>query len=447
MIPAAIYLGTLFAHWRKLVVAGLIGLVIGLPLSLAMPHQFVAGRLLVIKTQAGVGYTDLSQGTALTTAQANALTYIGNLSSTVGLVHNAIDVPEADKAGLKIAVVVPPNTSYLQITATANSADAAVKAAKQAATILQEASPAVSAKLAAESTAKGAAATDPNAVVLEDITPSNDQSLATPTGLARWVLPVALMLALPPLLYLALTLRSVIRPQVGESLDLASRLPFTLLGQLHQSRGQKVTSAVPTPDHFRVLSRAGLLETDGPSKVITLTKVEGRSDCRPALSLGQALSQIGRKVVVVDADVASPSMALDDISDDSLGLAHALEGVTKVGTVAQRWYGDISVIPTAQRETSTRLLSLGLTDAMIKELRELYDVVLISAASTSSGPDSTLASIHSDEVMLLVESSTRVDRLIDAGELLPKNLLAGAIVLESAPPRGTRRFGLGTGNR
>lgn len=423
MITAAVYLGTLRAHWRKLVALAALGLVVGLLGSRVATTQYTCNRLLVVTAQGGQSLTDLSQGGSVATSRAQALAYIGNTGSTLYESLSALGVDPARAADFRISTGVPANTTFVEVNTQAPTEQLAVGMAQAAAERLIRDNAVLASTLTDSSKA---------AVIIRDVTPVSVQNQAWPIGLSKWLLPAAGTLLLPMLAYLLLVFRSAVKPTVGESLDLDEIVPFPVLGSIERVSGQQMEVVRPLPEDFTVLGRSGLMEPVVGGRVVALIGVEGPSDCRPALGLAQALAQLGRRVLVVDANLKSPSL------DRPIGggLAQCLETQTDFPDGQRLWLDtSVSVLPTAQSADATRLLVSPHAHHIIDKLRGAYDVVIVSSASALEGPDASAVADLSDEVILMAETSTHVDRIVDAGHRFREGSISGLLILQRGRSR------------
>lgn len=431
MITASVYLGTLRAHWRMLLALAGLGLLIGLLGVRLLPSQYIANRLLVVTAQGGQGLTDLSQGSSLATGHAQSLTYIGNTQATLYRAMNSIGADPAASGSYKIQAAMPANTTYVEIHAQGPAAESAIALAKAASERLITANGELTSALAD---------TSKPAVAVRDVTASNEQDSASPAGPSRTLLALGATALLPLLAFFVLALRGAVKPRAGESFDLDELIPYKTLGSIRGERGAALEVVRPRPSHFAVLRRAGLIESGVGGRIITLARVDGPSDPRTALALAQALAELDRSVLVVDADMASPTL---DPSATG-GLAQCIESGRVDETYRRRWLDStIEVLPTGRAAGATRLLISSEAREVFETLREEYDVILISSASALSGPGASAVASLSDEVIILADFSTPVDLIVDAGQSFPNNLVSGVVVLG----RGSRRDGWHAGAR
>lgn len=435
MITAAVYLGALRAHWRKLVALAALGLMLGLVAARALPTEYTANRLLVVTAQGGQGLTDLSQGSSVAVSTAQSLAYLGNAPATLHDALASIGVDSAQASPYKLRAAVPANTAYVEVNTVAPTQQSAVSLAQTAVEKLIAANNELTSTLADSSKA---------AVAVRDITPPSGRGAAWATGLPKWLLPAAGALFMPVLVYFLLVLRSAVKPTVGESLDLDEIVPFPVLGSIDRERHKAPEVVRPRPPHFAVLGRSGLMESGVGGRVVTLTAVEGPSDARPALALAQALGQLGRRVLVVDADLSRPS--LDSAAEG--GVADCLARGGDFAASRRRWLDStVQVLPTGASTQATKLLVSQRAHALFDELRRDHDVVFVSSASALSGPDASAIADLSDEVILMADTSTPIDRIIDAGQSFREGSISGLLVLDRGRGRPTLPFRALSGKR
>lgn len=440
MITSAEYVGVFRAHWRKLLVALVVGAVVGLVAGQLLPAQYTASRLLVVRAQGAQGLTDLSQGSSLAAAQAKALAYLASQPATVHGALDGIGMPREGREDVRASADVPSGTNYVTVTVSSSDEKTSVEAAVALARAAEVASPALASTLAGESTASTAA------LVVDDVTPTTQQFSAIAGGLPRWVLPGALAAGLPLLLYLLLVLRNALNGTVGESMDLDAVLPFPVLGRVGVRRGGSLEIVRPTDEHHNVLVRSGLLDEAEDTKMVALTKVQGEPDPRLAIGLAQALGDLRRSVLVVDADLASPTLPAGPEagansgpgSSGPVGLAAMLAGITSpVGLHAWLDSG-ADVLPTTREVASTRLLRSEHAGPAFRTLRGRGGTVLLNTAPALSGPDAAAVADLADEVILFATPQTPVEEVVRAAQQFRMGTVSGLVLLADRGSRARR---------
>jgi capsular exopolysaccharide synthesis family protein len=174
--------------------------------------------------------------------------------------------------------------------------------------------------------------------------------------------------------------------------------------------------------------------------------VPGEGKSLVLVLLAKTLSELGQRVLVVDADLRKPQL------HHRLGLNN-LQGLTNLLTEEQRpWRDVVQAVPdypnwdviTAGRRPPDppRLLSSARIGELVREIAETggYDLVLYDTPPALGLADSSLVAEHLDGILLLV-SLGKVDRRLPA-EALQRIQAAGAPLLGVVTNARTAREGL-----
>ena len=132
-----------------------------------------------------------------------------------------------------------------------------------------------------------------------------------------------------------------------------------------------------------------------------------------AMNYAAALAQTGRRVVLVDGDLRTGTIGARFASDVPHGLADALAMDLPVyGLVDATDIDGLSVI-TAGRpsESSTELLDSPRLEALLRELRERFDAIVIDGPAALDRADAALLASHCDAAVLVLrcDVTTRHD--------------------------------------
>ena len=422
MITSAEYLGVFRAHWGKLLIALLLGAGLGIVAGQFLPVQYTADRLLVVRAQGGTGFGDVSQGTTMAADHAKSLAYLGSQPAMVQGVLDSMSLAPEDRAAVTAAVDVPSDTSYLSVRATASSDKAAVETAGALAKALEKAGPTIAPSLGEDSKVS---------LAINDVTPTTEQFSSQRVGLPKWMPVATLAAVLPVALFMLLFLRAALRRTVGESMDLDVVLPFPVLGTVTQRGHNRVETVRPTEDHHNVLVRSGLLgrSDQGQGCTVALTKVEGQPDPRLAIGLGQALGDLRRSVVVVDADLAAPTIPSPHGDGSPAGLAAMLRGKTEPVGLRPWLDSGADILPTTPEVASTRMLRSSHASEAFHTLRDLRSVVLLSTAPALKGPDASAVADFADEVILFATPRTAVEDVIRAARMFDSGAVTGLVLI------------------
>ncbi|MEM8874874.1 MAG: AAA family ATPase [Planctomycetota bacterium] len=158
--------------------------------------------------------------------------------------------------------------------------------------------------------------------------------------------------------------------------------------------------------------------------VTSPTQRQGRTVATGSLAV--SLAALGKRVLVVDADLEKPDMheVFDKPNED--GLADVLRGNGNVSDLARPSGVDGLSLLTAgdiRGDEAEVLLGGQRLDEALNQMREQYDVVLIDAAAESNGDAARIAASATDATMLVMRGGNSDrrraeqarDRLLDMG--------------------------------
>ena len=116
------------------------------------------------------------------------------------------------------------------------------------------------------------------------------------------------------------------------------------------------------------------------------------------VALGAALSELGKKVLLIDGNLSSPSLGLHlGIVEPEKTLHHVLNRTAQIKDAIYE-YGNLHIMPASIFE-KVEVNPLGLRDK-IKELKRSYDIILID--SSPSLDEETLAVILASDQIITV---------------------------------------------
>ena len=212
-------------------------------------------------------------------------------------------------------------------------------------------------------------------------------------------------------------------------------------------------SRSPVAEAFRVLrTNLQFAAVDKELKVILVTSAspnEGKSTVVEYLA--QAISQTGKKVMVLDADLISPTLHRYFGIPNQRGLSNLIVGDADFTVFTRlKEYPNLSVITTGPiPPNSSELLGSARMKHLMDRLREEYDVVIMDTPPILPVTDAVVASSLADGVILVVQAGrTRTVEVRHAQEVLEAahaNLLG--VVLNRAHGRvnsyyDTRTYGI-----
>jgi len=135
--------------------------------------------------------------------------------------------------------------------------------------------------------------------------------------------------------------------------------------------------------------------------VTSSVRHDGRSTV--TANLGVAMGQAKRKVIVVDADLRKPNIhELFDLENDC-GLSDVLSGkVDLEKAIKQTAYPLVSVLTSGPQPWDPELLGTAEMNAVLENLKEKFDIVLLDSPSSVSVTDPAVLAPKVDAVLLVV---------------------------------------------
>jgi receptor protein-tyrosine kinase len=207
----------------------------------------------------------------------------------------------------------------------------------------------------------------------------------------------------------------------------------------------------PRYEAVRILrTNLQFLDVDRDNKVITITSsVAGEGKSTTACNLSIALAQTGTRVALIEGDLRRPRVSEYLSIEKSVGLTTVLVGrVTIDAAMQEAGTPGLDVLASgALPPNPSEILQTNAMRALIGELRNRYEVVLIDAPPLLPVTDSSLLASISDGAILVVrhgrtkreEISTATERLHAVGAPLL------GTVLSMSPARELARYGYGYG--
>jgi capsular exopolysaccharide synthesis family protein len=177
-----------------------------------------------------------------------------------------------------------------------------------------------------------------------------------------------------------------------------------------------VTSTAPEDavagERFRMLRTAFGIETgtDEPRTVAVVAPNGGGGATNVAANFALAVAQTGRRVALVDADLRTPALheALGVTSDS--GLADALASGLELDTTAMPAAPGVAFIAAgAPAPNASELLDSPRFDALVEQLREQFDLVVLDTPPALAFTDASIVASKCDAaiIALQAERSTR----------------------------------------
>jgi capsular exopolysaccharide synthesis family protein len=429
----------LVRRWPSILILTLLGVAAAAGALSAATPTYTAHTEVLIVPPASKSTTAVADRTVASYAQVlGGRTIAGRVVRSLGLTDS---VGATDR---KISAKVVKGTSVLRVTASDNGSQTAARIAQEAAdqfiTWL-------------DANQSNDAATALTATVVErSATPSSASSPSRPWWLTIGAI-VGLLVGLLFALWRELADRSVHTPAELEELTSAP-----VLGAMAYDRAAASTPLItslgthhPRYEAVRILrTNLQFLDVDRDNKVITITSsVAGEGKSTTACNLSIALAQTGTRVALVEGDLRRPRVSEYLGIEKSVGLTTVLVGrVTLEAAVQQAGTPGLEVLASgALPPNPSEILQTNAMRALVGELRQRYEVVLIDAPPLLPVTDASLLASISDGAILVVrhgrtgreEVRTAAERLHSVGAPLL------GTVLSMSPVKELARYGYGYG--
>lgn len=230
-----------------------------------------------------------------------------------------------------------------------------------------------------------------------------------------------------------------------------SVIPEGKLKMEHESLMRLMTSRHSVAEAIRTL-RANLRfiimrqSSNGGKKVFLIASaVRGEGKSFVTAALGIAFAQIGKRVVVVDADLLNPDLHKFFGVDETVGLADVLKGIASFGDVLKgTGVENLQLLPAGTHRkgktsiTPAELFGSGAMQNLLQCLKERFDLVLIDAPPVMTVTDPIILAPLVDGVLLVVElghvTRTAVKKVKEQLELAQAQII-GVIVNKASRKR------------
>lgn len=198
-----------------------------------------------------------------------------------------------------------------------------------------------------------------------------------------------------------------------------------------------------------VAANLNFLKVDGGLKSIVVTSAaSGEAKSSLVIALGIMIAESSRRVLLIDADLRSPSLAEYTQLDGGVGLTNVLIGEATLAEAVQDWGAEgLSVLTSgADAPNPSQLLTSQRMTDLLEEARAEFDFIVIDCAPLLAVTDATWLGNQADGALLAVlYDKTRahnLEKVVTAAAVGGLNLLGA--VLTRVPRRGVSRYGAGS---
>ena len=175
--------------------------------------------------------------------------------------------------------------------------------------------------------------------------------------------------------------------------------------------------------------------------ITSSTAAEGKSTS--ALGIARSLSAMGKRVLLIDADLRRPSSSNLLEETDGPGLAEVLAGTASPDLAIERSSEGFNVIRAGSSSSSpVSLLAADHLKAVLDRLSEDHDTIIIDGPPVMGLADAVLLARSVEAVLVVVEANrTHTSELDLAVSRLPGSNVIGGVITKFDPKTAGVRYG------
>ena len=147
------------------------------------------------------------------------------------------------------------------------------------------------------------------------------------------------------------------------------------------------------------------MDNDIEHKVATVTSVmKGEGKTFVASNLALSVAMLGKKVLLIDANLRNSSLSTDILNAPAKGLTQVIQGQSDYRSVIQEssWHENLYVLPAGDvRSNAAEVLLSSAFSSLVNELESLYDFIVIDSANLYDYSD-TMPLLHLNDLTIVV---------------------------------------------
>lgn len=217
--------------------------------------------------------------------------------------------------------------------------------------------------------------------------------------------------------------RELLNTKVSSTQDARSILGTSALGTIPDDEildtAQPAIISQPNSmvaeEYRRVRTNLSFLNVDreeGKGQLIVITSAspsEGKTTT--SANTAVALAELGKKVLLIDADLRHPSIAHEMGLNGASGLVHILSGqLTPTDVVQSYWKPNLHILPAGKRPANASILLNSTTMALLLEQAQTqYDYIIIDTAPLNVANDAVILGKIAHGVVIVV-GKNRADK-------------------------------------
>ncbi|MCQ9388081.1 polysaccharide biosynthesis tyrosine autokinase [Brevibacterium sp. 50QC2O2] len=437
-MPLVDYLRLLRERWVTVVVMGIIGTVLAGTLAVIQNPQYQASVKVFVSTINSGEAVELQQGS--TFAQQRVLSY-ADLATTSAVLTPVIDELQLNTTPTALAKTIASsattNTALIEIEVTNSDA----KKSAQIANAVSNSLSSVIADLESTSSSKS------SPVKVTTVEPASTPERPVSPRLNLYIV-VGLFLGLAFGLT-SIVLRKMLDTKIRSDRDIAAVTSTPVVGGIPFDKSidqhrlvVKLKPLSPAAEMYRaVRTNLEFLESDSTNRSFLITSsVQSEGKSTLAANLALTITDSGKRVLLIDADLRRPAVDRYFDIDGTQGLTDLLIGRVEPLTVLQQWgHTNLYLLPAGHIPPNpSELLSSEAFRAVLEEFSEVFDVVLIDSAPLLPVTDSVVLSKLTTGIILAAAiNKTTKSQLANSLEVVERvGSAVSGIVLTMIPARG-----------
>ena len=175
----------------------------------------------------------------------------------------------------------------------------------------------------------------------------------------------------------------------------------------------------------------------GCNTVTVSSPQSGDGKTTNAINIAIAFSQLGKRVLLIDADLRRPAVHKKLRIDNSAGLSGVLAGFTVADEAIVTVNASLDVLPAGSVPPNpSELLASAALGHMLNTLRLAYDYIIIDSPPVGIVSDALVIAPHTDGLLMIVREKTTVhadfEKALDNIKLSGVRLLGAVLNSSSA---------------
>lgn len=439
-MKAAEYFAVVRRFWYILAAGALVGVALAATVSLIQKPTYQASSKAFVSTSYAASVSDLSQGTLLAQQIVSSYADVATTSYVLQPVINRLRLQTTPSLLSKhISVTAPTDTSVIQVTAEATSAQLSAQLANAVAGELESAVSRLSPNSVRSAEVK-VVQIDRAIPPLSPSAPNTKQYLVIGAILGFFVsvLGILILVAIDTRVRSNAALEELTGAPVLGSIDRDQELTSldSVLSDNSQSRAAEQIRGLRTGLQFIEPDRRAL-------SLLVTSSVTGEGKTTVAANLAAAMALAGQSTIVIDADLRRPALARKFGLVTTVGLTDVLIGTADLEDAIQTWgtHG-LAVLPagTIPPNPQELLQSKRMRD-VFDQLSERYVNVIIDSPPLLAVADAAVVGqLVGGAILVCSTSSVSKGRVADAVDRLMRvNIkLEGTVATLNRPQSGRR---------